>query len=110
MRAAKAARAGAPRHGVDRRAYREKRMEYVLVLALFWLVLNGLAVWLFRDLWRKAALVPAGLMGLALAVAVLGGLAGSNLAPIWVVFALPLCLALTLLLWLVKGIAWAVGR
>jgi hypothetical protein len=44
-------------------------------------------------------------MGVALAVAVLGVAAGSNLAPIWVVFALPPCLLWLAGLWLARGLA-----
>jgi hypothetical protein len=47
-------------------------------------------------------------MGAALAVAILGVLGGSNLAPIWVVFALPVCLAWMVVLWLVRGLWWLV--
>lgn len=75
-----------------------------------WLVLNGLALWLFDGMWRKAALVPAAIMGLALAIAVLGVLGGSNIAPIWVVFALPPCLLLIVLVWAARAVAWAVAR
>ena len=46
-------------------------------------------------------------MGAAAAVGVLGGLAGSNIAPIWIVFALPPCLLWLGALWLLRGLsAW----
>lgn len=82
----------------------------VLTVAVVWLVLTGLAIWSFDGLWRKAALVPVVIMGLAVLVAALGVIAGSNLAPIWVVFAAPICFALTLILWVARGIAWAAGK
>lgn len=59
----------------------------------------------FSGAWRAAAWVPVAAMGTAVAVAVLGGLAGSNLAPIWIVFALPLCLVWLAVLWLLRGLA-----
>ena len=75
-----------------------------------WLSLQILALWKMRGRWRKAAWLSAAAMGLAIGVAVLGGLAGSNLAPIWVVFALPVCLLWIALLWIVRGIYWAMTR
>ena len=59
----------------------------------------------FAGGWRRAAWVPVVVMGAAVAVGVLGGLAGSNLAPIWIVFALPLCLLWLAGLWLLRGLA-----
>lgn len=82
----------------------------VLLMAAAWLALQALALRKLRGLWRLAAWVPLAAMGLALAVAVLGVLAGSNLAPIWVVFALPLCLLWIATLWLLRGIARALAR
>lgn len=57
-----------------------------------------------------AAWLSAALMLLALVVATLGVLSGSDLAPIWVVFAMPVCLAWIVLLWIARGVAWAIGR
>ena len=81
-----------------------------LFMALPLLLLGGLAAqWLalrrFDGGWKLAAWVPVAAMGVAVAVAVLGVMAGSNLAPIWVVFALPLCLLWLAGLWLLRGIA-----
>lgn len=81
-------------------------MEYTHEIAIVWLILNTLALWLFEGAWRKAALVPAAIMVIASAVAMLGGLGGSNLAPIWVVFAIPVCFVLTICLWIARGVAW----
>lgn len=80
-------------------------MEAALLgLAGIWLIPQGLALYLFKGGWRIAAWVSAGAMILALTVGILGGLAGSNLAPIWVVFALPLCAIWITALWIVRGI------
>ena len=79
--------------------------QWLIGGAASWLILNGLAVWQLQGGWRKAALVPAAIMGAAVMVAVLGVLGGSNLAPIWVVFAVPVCLALIVLIWIAKIIA-----
>lgn len=49
-------------------------------------------------------------MGLALVVATIGVLDGSNLAPIWVVFALPVCLTWIVSLWIIRGVAWLIAR
>lgn len=78
--------------------------------ALPLLVLAGLvAQWQslrrFEDGWRVAAWVPVTGMGVAVAVAALGVMAGSNLAPIWIVFALPLCLLWLGALWLLRAVA-----
>jgi len=83
-------------------------MEYTHEIAVVWLILNTFALWLFEGAWRKAALVPAAIMVAALAIAVLGTIGGSNIAPIWVVFAIPLCFALTICLWIARGVAWVV--
>jgi len=83
---------------------------YFLAIAAAWLVLQVLAVWTLRGMWRKAAWLSAAVMVLALVVATLGVLSGSDLAPIWVVFATPVCFAWIVLLWIVRGVAWAIGR
>lgn len=76
-------------------------------------VLGGIAMQVLalrrmRGGWRLAAFVPLVAMSAALGVAVLGSLAGSNLAPIWVVFALPPCVLWLAALWLAYGArAWA---
>lgn len=69
------------------------------------IVAQWLALRRFEGGWRLAAWVPVAVMGAALAVAVLGVAAGSNLAPIWVVFALPVCLLWLAGLWLARGLA-----
>jgi hypothetical protein len=84
--------------------------DYLMIGGGTWLVLQLLALWQMRGGWRMAAWLSAAAMGLAFVIATLGVLAGSNLAPIWVVFALPVCLAWIVLLWLVRGVAWAIVR
>lgn len=74
-----------------------------------WLVMQVMAVRRMRGGWRTAAFVPLLAMGGALAIAVLGSLAGSNLAPIWVVFALPPCFLWLAALWLLRGVAGLVA-
>jgi hypothetical protein len=76
--------------------------QFLVECAVLWLILDGLAVWQLQGAWRKAALVPAAILCLAIVVAVLGVLGGSNLAPIWVVFALPVSLALIVLIWIAR--------
>jgi hypothetical protein len=49
-------------------------------------------------------------MSVTIAIALLGVIAGSNLAPIWVVLALPLCLSWIVLLWLVRATCWAISN
>jgi len=71
-----------------------------------WIAMQVFAIRRMRGGWRMAAFVPLAAMGAAFAVAVLGGLAGSNLAPIWVVFALPPSFLWLAVLWLAHG-AWA---
>lgn len=84
--------------------------DYLLFGGGTWLVLQGLALWLLQAWWRKAAWLSAAVMGLAVVVATLGVLAGSNIAPIWVVFALPVCLVWILALWITRGVAWLMTR
>jgi hypothetical protein len=80
-----------------------------LLLFVLWLALQVAAKRITGG-WRVAAWVPAFALGAAFAVAVLGVLAGSNLAPIWVVLALPLCVLWLLALWLARGLfAWIAG-
>lgn len=80
----------------------------ILFVAGGWLILQVAAIWRFDGGWRTAAWIPAAAMALAISIAVLGVLAGSDLAPIWVVLALPLCLFAIALLWLAKAATWLV--
>ena len=75
-------------------------------LAIVGIWLQARALLRYRGGWRIAACVPLVALVAALAVAVLGVLAGSNLAPIWVVFALPLCFVWLVALSLSHG-AWS---
>jgi hypothetical protein len=74
------------------------------------LLIGGIAAqWMalrrFRGGWRLAAWVPVAVMGAAVSVAVFGVMAGSNIAPIWIVFALPPCLLWLAGLWLLRALA-----
>lgn len=82
----------------------------LLTIAIGWLVLQLLSLRLMRGRWRVAAFVPAATMTLALAVGIIGGLAGANMAPMWIVLALPACLAWLVTLWIVRGVALLLGR
>jgi hypothetical protein len=84
--------------------------QYFLAGAGAWLVLQVTAVWKLHGGWRVAAWLSAAAMGLAIAVAALGVLAGSNLAPIWVVLALPVCLLWIVMLWILRGMTWVIAR
>lgn len=75
-----------------------------------WLILQATALWRMRGRWRVAAWIPLAAMLLAIAIAVLGGLAGSNLAPIWVVLALPVCLIWLATLWILRAAAGLLAR
>jgi len=74
-------------------------------VALTWLALQGSALIFLDGSWRMAALIPAGAIALAVAVGVLGGLSGANMAPMWVFIALPLCILWLIGLWAIRGIA-----
>jgi hypothetical protein len=85
-------------------------VTYLPAAAVVWLVLQVAALRMLEGLWRKAAWLSVFAMGAAIAVAVLGVMSGSNLAPIWVVFALPLCFVWITALWVIRGLAWLVSR
>jgi hypothetical protein len=78
------------------------------LLLIAGLVAQWQALRRFPGGWRLAAWVPALALGAAIAIAALGIMAGSNLAPIWVVLALPPCLLWLAGLWLLRGL-WAWG-
>jgi hypothetical protein len=67
---------------------------FAVPAAYVWLQVKAIALGrLFGGLWLAAAWLPVAVMALAVCVAVLGVMAGSNLAPIWIFLAAPLCLA-----------------
>jgi hypothetical protein len=82
---------------------------WLMAAAGGWLMLQIAALVAFRGGWRAAAWISATGMIIALGIAVLGVLAGSDLAPIWVVLALPLCLSWIVLLWIARAAWWAVS-
>jgi hypothetical protein len=74
-----------------------------LVMLLFACVLGyplaqGFAFWRMRRRYGFAFWLPVGAMALVYLVALLGALAGSNLAPIWVVFTSPVALIYVIVL------------
>jgi hypothetical protein len=83
---------------------------WITLAAGVWLVLQVAALVVFRGGWRAAAWLSAVAMSVTIAIALLGVIAGSNLAPIWVVLALPLCLSWIVLLWLVRATCWAISN
>jgi hypothetical protein len=75
----------------------------VFALLLFaatpaYLALQAFAFWRMRGRYGLAFWLPVGAMALVYLVALLGAMAGSNLAPIWVVFASPLALIYVIVL------------
>jgi len=69
-------------------------------LPLLYLVLQVGGLFARREPLRTGARLSAGVMAAAVLFAVLGGLAGSNLAPIWVFFAIPVLTLALSVLWL----------
>jgi hypothetical protein len=63
-----------------------------------YLALQGFAFWRMRGRYRLAFWLPVGVMALVYLVALLGAAAGSNLAPIWVLFASPFALIYVIVL------------
>lgn len=59
----------------------------LLLVGYLWLQWRALAR--FAGLWRWAAAVPAIAMAAALAVSIMGAMAGANLAPLWFFLTLP---------------------
>ena len=70
------------------------------VLPFAYLILQAGELLAMRGWRRRIAWGCTAIMGAAVVVAVSGGLSGSNLAPIWVVFALPPLTAVLTLLWI----------
>ena len=68
-------------------------------LPVAYLVLQGGGLLARREPLRTGARICAGIMGAVVLFAVLGGLAGSNLAPIWVVLAIPVLTLALAVLW-----------
>ena len=63
-----------------------------------YLLAQGFAFWRMRGRYGRAFWIPVWAMALVYLVALLGLLTGSNLAPIWVVFASPLALIYVIVL------------
>lgn len=80
-------------------------LPLALLVAYLWLQIRALRRW--QGGWRVAALLPAIAMAAATLVGVVGGLQGSNIAPIWIIFTLPIALLVLIALGLVK---WLLGQ
>ena len=83
-----------------------------LAIVLLYLFLQVRLIRRGRGLWRGLALVPAVAVAGAAVIVVVGVLDGSNLAPIWLVFAVPPATLWLVLLWLAGAFAgaWDIGR
>ncbi len=68
-------------------------------LPLLYLGLQVGGLFARREPLRTGARICAALMGAVVVFAVLGGLAGSNLAPIWVLLAIPTLALALIVLW-----------
>jgi len=79
---------------------------YFLWAAGVWFGLQVMALRIMDGIWRLAAWLSASAMGLAVLATVVGLLAGSALAPMWIVFALPACLLWIVALWIAWTAAW----
>jgi hypothetical protein len=71
---------------------------------LLYLVLQLASLVLLRGRWRIAAWICAGVMALAIIVGLLGGYGGSNIAPLWIVIALPILAVVLAIMLVVRGI------
>ena len=74
---------------------------WLTALPVVYLALQIGGLFARREPLRTGARICAGTMGAVVAFALAGGLAGSNLAPIWVIFAIPVLTLALLVLWAV---------
>ncbi len=81
-----------------------------LAAAVGWLVLQIAAIRTMQGRWQKAAWLSVAVMLLAIAIAAFGVLAGSNIAPIWIALALPVCLVWIVGLWIMRLLTWLSER
>jgi hypothetical protein len=81
----------------------------VVSVTVTYMVLQTLSLWLLKGGWRLAAWVPAATMAVAIVVGVVGGLAGSNIAPMWIVLSMPGCIGWLVVLLGAWGAAQAFG-
>jgi hypothetical protein len=73
-------------------------------------IAQALSTFFLRGGWRKAALVPLILMVPVVAITIFAALAGSNLAPIYLIFIAPFAMIYLLVLFVVRGIFWFGAR
>ncbi|MGI9399911.1 MAG: hypothetical protein ACR2O0_01540 [Rhizobiaceae bacterium] len=76
------------------------------LMLVAYLVGQGAALYLMAGKWRIAAYLPLIIFLLALGLLIIGMFMGANLAGVYLVLAIPLCLAYLVLLW----VAWLVVR
>lgn len=69
--------------------------------AIAYLVGQGAALYYMRGKWRIAAYVPLTIFLLALGLLIVGIFMGANLAGVYLVMAVPVCLVFILMLWAV---------
>jgi len=82
----------------------------VVSVAGSYILLQVFSLWLLDGGWRMAAWVPAVVMFVVFVIGVAGGLAGSNIAPLWIVLAMPACIGWLVVLLGAWGAAQAFGR
>ena len=68
--------------------------------AIAYLVGQGAALYFMTGKWRIAAFVPLIIFLLALGLLIVGIFMGANLAGVYLVMAIPLCVVYILLLWI----------
>ncbi|HKX21899.1 MAG TPA: hypothetical protein VJM81_01350 [Rhizorhapis sp.] len=87
------------------RTDREAEMDLFLFGAgLLYLFLQLASLMLLRGRWRRVAWACAGIMAVAITVGLLGGYGGSDMAPLWIVIAMPILAVVLAVLLVVRGI------
>lgn len=71
---------------------------------LLYLLLQLVSLILLRGRWRIAAWTCAGVMALAIIIGLLGGYSGADMAPLWIVIAMPILGVALAILLVVRGI------
>ena len=71
---------------------------------LLYLFLQLASLMLLRGRWRRVAWACAGIMAVAITVGLLGGYGGSDMAPLWIVIAMPILAVVLAVLLVVRGI------
>ena len=71
---------------------------------LLYLLLQLISLIVLRGRWRSIAWACAAVMALAIIVGLAGGYSGANMAPIWIIIALPVLAVVLAVLLVVRGI------